>query len=391
MTLHQALFEGHPDALVVLDAEQARVLLANRAARRALWNGAETVPNSLQPAQADAFEAARSQVIQGSPNVPMELSIPAADGRVRRFGATGSILAQGSQRLVQLVLRDATALEGPPETETGDELARHCAELAAMNEQLREMSGAKSRFMASMSHEIRTPLNAINGFAELLADVGFGSLSDQQRGFVQHIIAAGQHLLQLINDIIDIAKVEAGVVELDLQPTLVSGLVAQTVRVIRGTARGKGVAVTMAPSDEELVGLADERRTKQALFNLLANAIRHSPAGSDVDVSIRRVGDEIEFAVTDQGSGIAVADQERVFEEFVRVGSAANRAVGAGLGLSLSRELIRLQGGRIGLDSSEGGGSRFWFTLPASERPPDEGGVRSSGLETSAASTDSPR
>lgn len=248
---------------------------------------------------------------------------------------------------------------------------RRCSELELANATLERAGEAKAQFLAQLSHEIRTPLNAINGFAELLADDSYGPLTERQKRFVAHISEAGAHLLRLLNDIIDLARFETGRIDLDLQPVMVTPLVEQAARVLSGLARDKGVSIRVHPERSEVVVLADEQRARQVLFNLLSNAIKYSPEGSEVDVTTTGEGEHVRVEVKDRGIGIAPADQERIFEEFVRLNDAEDHP-GAGLGLALSRELVRAHGGEIGVDSVPGHGSAFWFTLPLARRPDED-------------------
>lgn len=251
------------------------------------------------------------------------------------------------------------------------ETQRRCRELERANAALQRASEAKAQLLAQLSHEIRTPLNAINGFAELLADPSYGPLTDRQRRFVAHIGEAGAHLLQLLNDVIDLSRFETGKMELDLRPVAVMRLVEQVARVLSGLARDKGITIRVQPDQPDVVAFADEQRARQVLLNLLSNAIKYSPEGTEVDVNVSSEGGHVRVDVRDRGIGIAPKDQERIFEEFVRLNEAEEHP-GAGLGLALSRELVQAHGGEIGVDSAPGQGSTFWFTLPLAT-PPDDG------------------
>jgi signal transduction histidine kinase len=238
-------------------------------------------------------------------------------------------------------------------------------ELGLLYEQLETVSRHKSEFLANMSHELRTPLNAIIGFSEVLHERMFGELNEQQAGYVQDVLVAGRHLLSLINDILDLAKVEAGRMELDLAEvslpeTLRSGLTMQGERATHG-----GITLELNVAPEEIVVEADERKLRQVVFNLLSNAIKFTPPGGRIDVSAAQSDGVVEVAVADTGSGIAEDELELIFEEFQQArGESAKRHEGTGLGLPLSRKFIELHGGRLWAESVEGSGSTFRFTLP---------------------------
>jgi signal transduction histidine kinase len=238
-------------------------------------------------------------------------------------------------------------------------------ELARLYQELETVSQHKSEFLANMSHELRTPLNAIIGFSEVLHEQMFGELNEQQLGYVDDVLEAGRHLLSLINDILDLSKVEAGQMELDLADVslplaLQSGL---TMHSERATREGITLSLNVVPND--ILIRADERKLRQVVFNLLSNAIKFTPPGGRVDVSASMVDGVVEVAVADTGSGIAPEDQELIFEEFQQAGgNSGNRPEGTGLGLPLSRRLIELHGGRLWVESGPAAGSTFRFTLP---------------------------
>jgi signal transduction histidine kinase len=218
-----------------------------------------------------------------------------------------------------------------------------------------------------MSHELRTPLNAILGFSQVLRQGLFGEINPKQEEYLDDILSSGNHLLSLINDVLDLSKVEAGQVELEhapfsLRETLDRGVV--TVRE-RASKAGIGLSLDLAP-DVDLVR-GDERRLRQVVFNLLSNAIKFTPAGGTIRVATRRGAEEAEVSVADTGPGIAVEDRERIFEEFQQTDVGASQREGTGLGLALSRRLVELHGGRIWVESELGRGSRFVFTLPLGE------------------------
>ena len=230
--------------------------------------------------------------------------------------------------------------------------------------QLEAASRHKSEFLANMSHELRTPLNAIIGFSEVLAEKMFGNVNEKQAEYLQDILESGRHLLSLINDILDLSKIEAGRMELEPADFDLPSAIDNALTLVRERATRRGI--TLGCSIDEQLGVihGDERKVKQVLLNLLSNALKFTPEGGRVDVGGRLDGEVAEVSVTDTGIGIAPADQEAVFEEFRQVGAAERKAEGTGLGLALSRKFVELHGGRIWVQSEVGRGSTFTFTLP---------------------------
>ena len=242
--------------------------------------------------------------------------------------------------------------------------ARLFHEIADKSRQLEAASRHKSEFLANMSHELRTPLNAIIGFSEVLAEKMFGDVNDKQAEYLQDILESGRHLLSLINDILDLSKIEAGRMELELADFNLPQAIQNAMILIRERAIRREIALHEVI--EERVGdiRADERKVKQVLLNLLSNAIKFTPEGGRIEIRAASTDGIVEVSVTDTGVGIAPEDQETVFEEFRQVGMADKRAEGTGLGLALSRKFIELHGGQIRLTSQVGVGSTFTFTLP---------------------------
>jgi len=244
------------------------------------------------------------------------------------------------------------------------ENARLFNELAVANRQLEAASQHKSEFLANMSHELRTPLNAIIGFSEVLSERMFGDLNEKQDEYLKDIHASGQHLLSLINDILDLSKIEAGRMELELTDFHLPATLDNALTLVRERAGRHGVALHAAIDDRIEYVRADERKIKQVLLNLLSNAIKFTPEGGRIDVEAKPIDGSIEVSVSDTGVGIAPEDQEAVFEEFRQVGTADKKVEGTGLGLALSRKFIELHGGRIWVESQLGQGSTFAFTVP---------------------------
>jgi signal transduction histidine kinase len=228
-------------------------------------------------------------------------------------------------------------------------------------------SRAKSELLAGMSHELRTPLTAIIGYAEILLYEYFGPVNERQRQQLDIVLRCSHHLLELINDILDIAKIEAGRVELEYGTVDLGELARHSLVLMKETAARRRIRLAATVAGDEPVTLAaDERRVKQVVFNLLSNAIKFTPEGGSVDVAVRLAGSAAEVAVSDTGIGIPAGELERIFESFYQVKRPGGEKVaGSGLGLALVRQIVELHGGAIRAESDgEGRGSRFVVTLP---------------------------
>jgi signal transduction histidine kinase/putative methionine-R-sulfoxide reductase with GAF domain len=242
--------------------------------------------------------------------------------------------------------------------------ARLFREIEVKSRQLEIASKHKSEFLANMSHELRTPLNAIIGFSEVLAERMFGDMNDKQAEYVDDIRESGRHLLSLINDILDLSKVEAGRMELEPSQFDLPHAIDNTLVLLRERAQRRGISLGREV-DERLGSIhADERKVKQVLLNLLSNAVKFTPEGGRIEVRAGIVDGVAQIAVTDSGVGIAADDQAAVFEEFRQVGAPSGKVEGTGLGLAISRKFVELHGGRIWVESRVGCGSTFTFTLP---------------------------
>jgi signal transduction histidine kinase len=244
------------------------------------------------------------------------------------------------------------------------ELQRVLAELSRKSRQLEVASEHKSHFLANMSHELRTPLNAIIGFSQVLRQRMFGPINEKQEEYLDDILSSGNHLLSLINDVLDLSKVEAGQVELEVATFSLREALERGVVMVREPATKHGVRLSLelAPGVDLVEG--DERRLRQVIFNLLSNAVKFTPEDGSVIVATARVDGEVRVSVTDTGPGIAPEDRVRIFEEFQQTDVGVHQSEGTGLGLALSKRLVELHGGRIWVESEPGHGSRFVFTLP---------------------------
>jgi two-component system, NtrC family, sensor kinase len=244
------------------------------------------------------------------------------------------------------------------------ELQHALAELSLKGRQLEVASQHKSDFLANMSHELRTPLNAIIGFSQVLRQRLFGPINEKQEEYLDDILSSGNHLLSLINDVLDLSKVEAGQVELEVASFSLREALERGVVMVREPATKHGVRLSLelAPGIDLVTG--DERRLRQVIFNLLSNAVKFTPEDGSVIVATSRVDGEVRVSVTDTGPGIAPEDRERIFEEFQQTDVGVQQSEGSGLGLAVSKRLVELHGGRIWVESEAGHGSRFVFTLP---------------------------
>ncbi|MGH7810921.1 MAG: ATP-binding protein, partial [Candidatus Binatia bacterium] len=243
--------------------------------------------------------------------------------------------------------------------------ARLFREIEEKSRQIEAANRHKSEFLANMSHELRTPLNAIIGFSEVLQERLFGELNDKQAEYTDDILTSGRHLLSLINEILDLSKVEAGRMELELA-TFYLPLAIDNARTFvreRATRHGIHLDVTVDERLGDFVG--DERKIKQILLNLLSNAVKFTPEGGRIGINARQANGAVEISVSDTGIGIAPEDQPKIFEEFRQVGSDnAKKIEGTGLGLTLAKKFVELHGGRIWVESEVGKGSKFTFSLP---------------------------
>jgi signal transduction histidine kinase/DNA-binding response OmpR family regulator len=249
-----------------------------------------------------------------------------------------------------------------------DELRGRSEELADANRRIREADRLKSQFLANMSHELRTPMNSIIGFSEILVERLEGKVERKHLDFLQHILTSGQHLLSIINDVLDLSKIEAGKMEVFPETFDVKPVIESVCSLMRGmTPRTPHFVIEVAPGTPKIE--TDLAKFKQVLFNLLSNAVKFAPADRPITIRAAEVpghtGHELRVAVQDEGIGIDEQHHEVIFQEFRQVDGTVRREYGGtGLGLALVKKFVELQGGMVGVDSHPGVGSTFWFTLP---------------------------
>jgi signal transduction histidine kinase/DNA-binding response OmpR family regulator len=227
----------------------------------------------------------------------------------------------------------------------------------------------KDRFLSTMSHELRTPLNAVLGFSDLLADKRCGELNERQQRYVSHINTGGRHLLKLISDILDLSKIEAGRLELCFEHLSVAKIFGEVISALGPLVRKKTQTLS-SDADRSLAVHADATRFKQVLLNLVGNAIKFTPERGSIEITAQRVGNEIQVKVHDNGPGIPLEEQKRIFDAFYRLRKSGEGVEGTGLGLAITESLVKLQGGSLGLESEPGHGSCFYFSLPVAPAVP---------------------
>jgi signal transduction histidine kinase len=278
-------------------------------------------------------------------------------GPVRRMGIRLAAIASGDfSSHVEVSNRDELGALAANLNRMNDELGR-------LYEELEAASQHKSEFLATMSHELRTPLNAIIGFSQVLKEQMYGELNERQADYVDDVLSSGQHLLNLINDILDLAKVEAGRMELQPSTFVLPELLENAASMVRERATRQGIGLTVATDGSVGLMEGDERKVKQILFNLLSNAVKFTPGGGKVTLAARAADEQVVISVRDTGIGISADDQTKIFEEFYQVGTSRTQE-GTGLGLALTRRLVELHHGQLSVESESGVGSTFTVTMP---------------------------
>jgi len=258
-----------------------------------------------------------------------------------------------------------------------EELTNANKEMKRLNTELERINQFKDEFLANMSHELRTPLNSIIGFSEVLIDGLTGDLNDEQEEFIENILSSGQHLLSLINDILDLSKIRSG--QMELNPEMVSchEFIEDIAHTVRGVMKSKEQEYTQQIADEVTSFWVDEKKIKQVLVNLLGNASKFTPQEGKISLEVEKIVQDdkpvIRFAVTDNGIGINKDDYQLIFDEFRQVdGSHRREYEGTGLGLPIAKKLVELHGGSIWVESAISEGTTFYFTIPFQESNKDQ-------------------
>jgi PAS domain S-box-containing protein len=387
------LLEAAPDAILEVDP-QGRIVVANTEAERLFQRSREELVGlpveSLLPERFRGGHFAHRAHYGAHPvrrpmGAGLDLYAVRKDGTEFAVDINLSPLPQGPEAgHVMCVLRDVSQRRGAEEKirilnqsleRRSSELAVANQELSSRNQEVERANRLKSEFLASMSHELRTPLNTILGFSELLSEQNAGPLNEKQKRFLTHIQHDASHLLELINDVLDLSKIEAGRLELRLEEFPMAVAAAEVLTSIRPLAATKGISLE-GDLDTQLLLQADRLRFKEILYNLLSNAIKFTPSGGRVWIESSTADGSVCILVGDTGIGIEPDDQDEIFESFRQV-SATTKGVreGTGLGLAITKRLVEHHGGKIWVDSEPGKGSRFCFTLRLSQPQKDLAGA----------------
>jgi PAS domain S-box-containing protein len=372
------LVEGIRDYAIVMVNEAGAIVAWNGGAERLFDRGADTVGepiSTLIPGLDGAalLEAARGgtapceAIRRDGTALPIELHVTQLDPTGGSAPRLASLAPGGMFIAIVHDISERRQLEALTEQRQRrtDELRRKAEELAADNRRMQEASRLQSEFLANMSHELRTPLNAIVGFADLLHGGMVGTLDAQQREFVGDILTSSRHLLQLINDVLDLSKVESGTLEVVPEPIDLARVVGEVRDILRGLAIDRRLELELQLADDLGSVIVDPAKLRQIVYNYVSNALKFTPQGGRVVIRAALAGDAFRIEVEDTGIGIASEDQRYLFLPFRQLdASAAKRYQGTGLGLALTKRLAEAHGGRVGMHSARGVGSTFWVELP---------------------------
>ncbi len=365
------LIENAPDAILQVDSS-GTILIANRTAELMFGYTREELLGAnvdiLVPAMVRGRHMQHRASFAKSPQVRpmgrgMELSAMRKDGLEIPVEISLSPSHRGDDINVTAVVRDVSERR-QSERQMRSLQENYMAELEARQKEAERLNRLKSEFLASMSHELRTPLHTIIGFTELLSEEAEGPLNDKQRRFLHHIQEDSEHLLGLINDVLDLSKIEAGAMSLRIEHISLADAISDAVNAIRPRAAMKSLTLESHSTYTELIAV-DPMRLKEVFYNLLGNAVKFTPEGGNITLETQENGQLVRITVADSGIGIPPDQLEQIFEKFYQVGFATSGVrEGTGLGLAISKRLIEMHGGSIWIESTPGSGSRFHFTVP---------------------------
>ena len=359
-------------AAIVLSACLLAALLISSVFRRAVADPIVDLSKIAKVVSQDKNYSVRATPIRS----PAELAIliDAFNEMLAQIQQSERALRMARDELEQRVRERTAELEAAKR-----EVEEFSHSVLLAKEEVERGSKFKDQFLSTMSHELRTPLNAVLGFSDLLADERYGPLNDRQRRYIDHIHTGGKHLLELISDILDLSKIEAGRMELTREDVTVASAFSEVISALYPLAEKKSQAL-LQQVEPNLHVHADGMRFKQVLMNLAGNAIKFTPEGGRIELAARQVDDQVRVEVRDNGPGIPPEQQQRIFEAFFRLTETGSATEGTGLGLAITARLVELHGGKLGIESQPGKGACFYFSLPLIAIAPDQPAQTSSSM-----------
>jgi signal transduction histidine kinase/DNA-binding response OmpR family regulator len=341
---------------IVLLASLLAALLVSSVFRRAVAEPIVQLADIAKIVSRDKDYSVRANPIQSQGE--LTILIDAFNEMLTQIGKSESDLRKAHDGLELRVQERTAELQAAK-----DDVEAFSQTVLRAKEEVERASKFKDQFLSTMSHELRTPLNAVLGFSDLLTEERYGPLNDRQKRYLNHIHTGGKHLLTLINDILDLSKIEAGRLQLAIENVRVNSTLAEAIDTMRSLADKKSQTLVQHTA-ADLSVRADGTRFKQVLMNLIGNAIKFTPENGRIELAARQIGDMVRVDVHDSGPGIPPEEQKRIFEAFYRLRNSEKAVEGTGLGLAITQRLVELHGGQLGIESEPGSGSCFYFTLP---------------------------